>query len=107
MIVGLENEGEMAWNAGSPPFLPPMSSLTTLSERSLVLTGSITSRKPAIAQITDPARRTTGQDLPQQRFYTTKIICSHIVAPWSPSAGGWKGIMGGLLPAHHRCPTFN
>ena len=39
-----------------------MAAVTTLAERSAVLPGSIASRKPAIAQITDPARRTTGHD---------------------------------------------
>jgi transposase len=46
----------------------PTTSLTTLSERSAVLTGPIASRIPAIVQITDPARQTTAQDLPRQTF---------------------------------------
>ncbi len=45
-----------------------MTSLRTLSERSVVVTGSITSRKPAIVQITVPIRNIRGQDLPQQTF---------------------------------------
>ncbi len=67
---GHEHHGHRAADRAMRALVParPTTSLTTLSERSAVLTGPIASRIPAIVQITDPARQTTAQDLPRQTF---------------------------------------